>query len=107
NLVNLFRVFAIELHVPVKVNAVWAELRGCAQRHGGVHSEFASSIGGGSDHAPLILRATNDYRLAFERRIEQLFHGDEEGVHVEVEDDAIRCHTAISPRRQREANRMM
>ena len=36
----------------------------------------------------LVMRAPYDHGLPFQRGIEQLFHGDEEGVHVHVKDRA-------------------
>ena len=58
---------------------------GGAERHGGVNSEFARGVGRGRDDAALIGLSTDDHGFAFERGIEELFDGDEEGVHVDVE----------------------
>ena len=62
-----------------------AELVGGAQRHGGMHAEFARGVGCGGDDAALVGPAADDHGLAFERGIEELFHGHEERVHVDVE----------------------
>ena len=62
-----------------------AEPVGRAKRHGGMYAELARSIRRGRDHAALIGLSTDHHGLAFERRIEELFDGDEEGVHVDVE----------------------
>ena len=59
-----------------------------AQRHGGMDSEFARFVGGRGDDAALVALPADDDRLAFQRRVEEFFHGDEEGVHVDVEDGA-------------------
>ncbi len=62
-----------------------AEAGGGAQRHGGVDAEFARGVGSGRDHAALVGLSADYHGFAFERRIEELFDGDEEGVHVDVE----------------------
>ena len=59
-----------------------------AQRHGGMHSELARFIRCRRDHAALVPLSADHDRLAFQRRIEQFFHRDEEGVHIDVEDGA-------------------
>ena len=61
------------------------EFVGSAQRHGGVDAELARRVGGGGDHAALMRLSADDDGLALERGIEELFDGDEEGVHVDVE----------------------
>src|ERR1700676_4708292 len=56
-----------------------------------MYSEFSRGIGGGGDNSALVaLAAYNDW-LAFQRRIKKFFHGDKEGVHVDVEDGAGEC----------------
>ena len=62
-----------------------AEPVGGAERHGGVDAELARGVGRGRDDAALIGLSADDHGLAFERRVEELFDGDEEGVHVDVE----------------------
>ena len=63
-----------------------AHARGGAQRHGGVHAELAGFVRRSRYHAALVRPAAHHDGLAFERRIEQLFDGHEERVHVHVED---------------------
>ena len=63
-------------------------LGGGAQRHGGVDAELARFVRGGRNHAALVALSANDHRFAFQRGIEEFFHGDEEGVHIDVEDGA-------------------
>src|SRR5947209_13638007 len=53
-----------------------------------MHAELARFIRRGRDHAALVPLPANHHGLAFERRIEQLFHGDEECVHIHVKDDS-------------------
>src|SRR3989442_246407 len=40
----------------------------------------------GRDHSALVALASDYYGLPFQRRIVKLFHGNEEGIHVDVED---------------------
>ena len=63
-------------------------LRGGAQRHRRMHAEFPGLIGRRGDDAALVALPANDDSFAFQRGIEELFHGDEEGVHIDVEDGA-------------------
>ncbi len=53
-----------------------------------MHSELARRIGGRGDHAALVALAADHDGFPFQRRIVELFHRDEEGVHVDVEDGA-------------------
>ncbi len=53
-----------------------------------MHSELAGLIGGGGNDAALIALPANYNCFAFQRGIEQFFHGHEEGVHIDVEDGA-------------------
>ena len=85
HVVDLARVFAIALGMAVDEDGLRAESVGGAQRHGGVDAEFARGVGRGRDDAALVGLAADDHGLAFERGIEELFDGDEEGVHVDVE----------------------
>ena len=86
--VGLLRKFAIAVGMSVDEDGVRAELGGGAQRHGGMDSELAGRIGSGGDDSAFVALASDDDGLAFERGIVELFHGDEEGVHVDVEDGA-------------------
>ena len=83
--VDLARVFAIARGVAVDEDGLRAEAGGGAQRHGGVDSELARGIGRGRDDAALVGLSADDDGLADERGVEELFDGDEEGVHVDVE----------------------
>jgi hypothetical protein len=69
-------------------DGVGTHLGGGAQRHGGMDSEFASFVGGRGNDAALVALSANHDGFAFERGIEELFHGDKESVHVDVEDGA-------------------
>ena len=50
-----------------------------------MHAELARRVGRGGDHAALIGPSADHHGLALERRIVQLFHRDEERVHIDVE----------------------
>ena len=52
-----------------------------------MHSELARFVGGGGHHATFPPLSAYHDSLALQRRIEELFHRDEEGVHIDVEDD--------------------
>ncbi len=69
-------------------DGVRAEFVGRAQRQRGVDAEFAGFVRCGGNDAALVALAADDYGFAFERRVEELFDRDEEGVHVDVEDGA-------------------
>ena len=85
---GLHRKFAIAVGMSVDEDGVRTHLGGGAQRHGGMHSEFASGIGRGRDDSAFVALASDYNGPAFERGIVQFFHGNEEGVHVDVEDGA-------------------
>jgi len=78
--------FAVFFVVPVEKDRVGAETRGGAQRHRGMDAELASFVAGSGDDAALIGPAADDHGSAAKVRALQEFHGDEEGVHVHVED---------------------
>ena len=83
--INLVRVFDVALAVAVDEDRLGAEFVGGPQGHGRVHAELARRVRCRRDHAALVGPPADHHRLAFERRIEQLFDGDEERVHVEME----------------------
>ncbi len=83
--INLARVFAIARWVSVHEDGLRAKAGCGAEWHGGVNAEFSGGVGGGRDHTALVGLSTDDHGFAFERRIEEFFDGDEEGVHVYVE----------------------
>ena len=95
NLFDFFGVFAVEVEVALDEDGVGAEEARRAERHGGVDAVFAGLVAGGGDDTALVALAANDDGLAFEGRVEELFDGDEEGVHVEVE-DGLHGSTAVS-----------
>src|SRR5579863_2424386 len=84
--INLFRALAIPLRMAVYEDGMRAKLGRRAQRHGRMNSKFTRFVGGSRDYAPLVALASHHHGFAFEGRIEQLFHRDEERVHVYVED---------------------
>jgi hypothetical protein len=86
--VDLLRIFAVAGGVAVDEDGLRAEFVCGAQGHGGVDAEFARGVGGGGNYAALVGAAADDDGLAFEGRVVELFHGNEEGVHVDVEEGA-------------------
>ena len=78
--------FGIFFVVAVEKNGVRAEAARGAERHGGVDTEFAGFVAGGGDDAALVGAAADDYRFAAKIGAVEEFDGDEEGVHVHVED---------------------
>src|SRR6185369_8927453 len=85
HLVNFAGVFHVTLTMPVDEDRLRTQFVSRPQRHGRVHAELARRIRCRRHHAPLVGFPTHYHRFALERRIEQLFHRDEERVHVEVE----------------------
>ena len=63
-----------------------AEAARGAQGHGGMNAELASFVAGGGDDAALVGAAADNNGLAAEVGALEEFDGDEEGVHVHVED---------------------
>jgi len=51
-----------------------------------VDAEFAGFVAGSGDYAALVGAATDNNRFAAEVGAPRSFYGDEEGVHVHVED---------------------
>ncbi len=51
-----------------------------------MHAELASGVRSSRDNPALVCFAAHYDGFAFQRRIEQFFDGDEEGIHVEVAD---------------------
>jgi hypothetical protein len=78
--------FGIFFMMAVEEDGVRAEAAGGAQGHGGVDAEFAGFVAGGGDNAALVWAAADDNGLAAEVGAVEEFDGDEEGVHVDVED---------------------
>ena len=76
------RVFGV---VAVEKNCVGTEASGGAQRHGGLDAVLARFIAGGGDDSALIGAAADDHRLAAKLGALEEFDGNEEGVHVDVE----------------------
>ena len=99
-------VFAVAIRVAVDEDGLRAELVGGAQRHGGVDAEFACGIGGGGDDAAFVGASADDYGFAAERGVVEFFHGDEESVHVDVEEGAHGFMMADWRRDQRRGDRL-
>src|SRR4029079_11812308 len=86
-LVDLLRVLAVAFGVAIDKDSLRALLRGSPQRHCGMHSELARLVRRSGNNAAFPTLSANHDGLALQRRIKELFHRDEEGVHVDVEDD--------------------
>jgi hypothetical protein len=86
--VNFLGALAVTVGMSIDENRLRAELGRGAQGHGGVDSELAGGVGGGGDYAAFVALSADDDGLAFQGGIEEFFHRDEEGVHVDVEDGA-------------------
>src|SRR5208337_2065071 len=82
--------FGIFFVVAIEEDGMGAEASGGAQGHGGVDTEFAGFVAGGGDYAALVGAAADHYGLAAEIGAGEEFDGDEEGVHVDVEDGGVR-----------------
>jgi hypothetical protein len=54
-----------------------------------MNPELAGFVGCCGNHAALVALSANDHGFPLELGIEQLFHGDEEGVHIDVEDRSL------------------
>lgn len=78
--------FGIFFVVAIEKDGVGAEAAGGTQGHGGVDAEFAGFVTGGGDDAALVWAATDNHRFAAEVGAVEEFDGDEEGIHVDVED---------------------
>ena len=88
--VSLVRVLSVSLRVSVDEERLWAELGRSAQRHGRMHTKLPGRVGSGGNNTALVALSTYDDRLALEGWVVELFHGDEERVHIDVEDGAVR-----------------
>ena len=78
--------FGVFFVVTIEKDGLGAEASRGAQGHGGVDAELAGFVAGGGDNAALVGAATDNHRLAAEFGAVEEFDGDEEGVHVDVED---------------------
>src|ERR1051326_3687174 len=79
----------VEIGMAIDENGLRAELGRGAQRHGGVHAKLAGRVRCCGDHAALVALAAHHDGFSLERGVEELFHGDEKGVHIDVEDQAL------------------
>ena len=83
--VHLVRALAVPLGMAIDEDRLRAQLVRGAQRHRRMHAELPRRIGRRRDHPALVRPSADHDRLAFQRRVEQLFHGHEERVHVDME----------------------
>src|SRR3954447_7646694 len=54
-----------------------------------MHAKLPGFVGCCGNHSTLVALSADDHGFSFELGIEQLFHGDEEGVHIDVEDRSL------------------
>src|SRR5437016_5404598 len=80
------------MRMSVEIDAVRTKFGRGPQRHCRMHTKLSRGVGSCGDYSPLIFCSPYNYRFSFERRIEQLLDGDEERVHVQMEDDAVGLH---------------
>ena len=81
--------FGVLVMMAIEKNAVGAELACSAEGHRGLHAKLARFVAGGGDDATLIGAATHDHREAAKLGPFQEFDGNEEGVHIDVEDGGV------------------
>ncbi len=91
NLEDAPRIFAIALRMPFDEDRVRAKLVSGAQRQRGMNAELTGFVGCRGNHTALVALPADHHRFALERRVEELFHGYEERIHVDVEDGADHC----------------
>jgi hypothetical protein len=85
--------FAVRLHPWTDHDRLWAHPACLCLAHRGVHAEGLGLVAGGEHHA-----ATDDHRLAAQRRVVALFDGRVEGVGVRVQDRGSLAHrTMLAP----------
>src|SRR5579864_1287744 len=75
-----------------------AEFVGGAQRHGGMNPYLAGLVRSRRNHTAFVGASADDYSLAAQAGVEELFHRDEEGVHIDVEDSARGCGSRLHTR---------
>lgn len=80
---------AVGVHAGADEDAVGAKFAGGAGGHGGADLELSGFIAGGADDAALVGRGADDDGFATVFGMITLFDGREEGVHIDMEDDAI------------------
>ena len=86
--------FGIFFVMAIKENGMGAQTRGGAQRHRRLDAELARFVAGGGDNTALIGPAAYDHGFAAKFGALEEFHGDEEGVHVHVEDGGVQGKVA-------------
>src|SRR6516225_6537581 len=91
---NAVAPFGVSFVMAIEKNRVWAKASRGTKRHGGLDSVLARFITGGGDDAALIRPAAYHNRLAAQFGALEQFHGDEEGVHVDVENRGIKRNLA-------------
>src|SRR5256885_7502131 len=69
----------------VEEDGMRTKLPGGAERHGGMNSVFARFVTGGGDDAALVGTSADDNGFAAQIGAVEKLDGDEEGVHVHVE----------------------
>ena len=78
--------FAIKIVVAIEENCVRAQAARGSQRHGGLNAVFSRFVAGCGDDAALVGLAPDDHRLAAKLGPCQQFDGNEERVHIDMQD---------------------
>jgi len=82
----------------IQENCVRTEPSRRSKRHRGVNAVFPRLVARGGHDAALIRASADNHRLASKLRPIEQFHGDEEGVHVHVEDGCCRLRRPLIER---------
>ena len=86
---NAIAPFGIPFVMAIKEDGMRAQARRGAQGHRRMDAEFARFVAGSGDNTALIGPAANDNGLAAEVGALEEFHGNEEGVHIHMEDGGV------------------
>ncbi len=92
NAIAPFRIFFV---MTIEEDGVRTEFPGGAERHRGLDTVFAGFVAGGGNYAALIGTAAYYYWFATEVGAIEKFYGDEEGVHIHVEDGGVEREVAL------------
>src|SRR5689334_19986647 len=79
-------ILPIPFRMAVHEDGLRTKLVGGSQRHGRVNAELPGGVGCCRDDSSLVRTSADYHRFATKRGVIKLFHGDEESVHVHVEE---------------------
>ena len=86
HLVNFLRALAVALRVSIHKNGVRTKLGRGSQRQRRMYSKPSRLVRSRRHYPALVTLSSDNDSLAFQRRIVQLLHRDEECIHIDVED---------------------